>query len=148
MFTFTKKNFSPSLPSFGSQIRCAQNWYTAVQTELKYPLVKVWYLQRHPKTNMQQKNKYQCDTATKHIQGNHFIDAILKSAMITLQQQSLLPLYQKLASNLKIIWKNSKHEKEYHFGNTEIDIEVHSFFNKNNFIRAKALILIKKLRTS
>ena len=37
MFTFTK-NIFPGLPNLGSHIRCAQNQYTAVQTDLKYPL--------------------------------------------------------------------------------------------------------------
>ena len=37
MFTFTKKNF-PGLPNLGTQIRGAQNRYTAVQIDLKYPL--------------------------------------------------------------------------------------------------------------
>lgn len=67
-------------------------------------------------------------TAIKYIQENHFIDPILKNAVITLQQQSLLPLSQELTSCFKMIWKNSKHKKEYHFGNTEIDIEVDAFF--------------------
>ena len=30
--------FSPDLPNLGAQIRCDQNRYTAVQTDLKYPL--------------------------------------------------------------------------------------------------------------
>ena len=37
-FTFTKHFFFPGLPNLGAQIRCAQNWYPAVQTHLKYPL--------------------------------------------------------------------------------------------------------------
>ena len=37
MFTFTQK-FSPGLPNLWAQIRYAKNWYTAVQTDLKYPL--------------------------------------------------------------------------------------------------------------
>ena len=44
MFTFTK-HFPPGLPNLGAQIRCAQNpnrcaqnRYTAVQTDQKYPL--------------------------------------------------------------------------------------------------------------
>ena len=37
LLTFTK-NFSPCLLSLGAQIRCAQNQYTADQTDLKYPL--------------------------------------------------------------------------------------------------------------
>ena len=37
IFTLIKK-FFPGLPNLGAQIRCAQNWYTAVQTDLKYPL--------------------------------------------------------------------------------------------------------------
>ena len=35
MFTFTHKKFS-RLTILGAQIRCAQNRYTAVQTDLKY----------------------------------------------------------------------------------------------------------------
>ena len=38
MFTFTIKNF-PGLPNLGTPIRCAQNWYTTVQMNLKYPLL-------------------------------------------------------------------------------------------------------------
>ena len=38
MFTFTKMFYS-GLPNLVAQIRCAQNWYTTVQTDLKYPLV-------------------------------------------------------------------------------------------------------------
>ena len=30
--------FSPGLPNLCAQIRCAQNRYTAFQTDLKYPL--------------------------------------------------------------------------------------------------------------
>ena len=37
MFTFTKNIFL-NLPNLGAQIRCAQNRYIAVQTDLKYPL--------------------------------------------------------------------------------------------------------------
>ena len=37
MFTCTKI-FFPSLPNLGAQIRCAQNQYTPVQMDLKYPL--------------------------------------------------------------------------------------------------------------
>ena len=37
MVAFTK-SFFPGLPNLGAQIRCAQNWYSAVQTDLKYPL--------------------------------------------------------------------------------------------------------------
>ena len=37
MFTFTKL-FSQSYLIRGSQIRCAQNWYSTVQTDLTYPL--------------------------------------------------------------------------------------------------------------
>ena len=35
-----KRNVFPGLPDLGTQIRWAQNWYTAVQTDLKYPPVK------------------------------------------------------------------------------------------------------------
>ena len=38
MFTFTK-TFPPGLPKLGALIRCSQNRYTAVQTDLKYPLL-------------------------------------------------------------------------------------------------------------
>ena len=38
MFTF-KKNFSQGSRNLGAQIRCAQNRYTAVQMDLKYPLL-------------------------------------------------------------------------------------------------------------
>ena len=37
VFTFTSF-FSPSLPNLAPQLRCAQNRYTAVQMDLKYPL--------------------------------------------------------------------------------------------------------------
>ena len=40
MFTFTKKKF-PGLTVLGAQVRCAQNWYIAVQIDLKYPLVVI-----------------------------------------------------------------------------------------------------------
>ena len=30
-----KKSFFPGLPNLEAQIRCAQNWYTAVQMDLK-----------------------------------------------------------------------------------------------------------------
>ena len=33
--------FSSGLPNLGSQITCAQNWYTAVQIDLKYPLADI-----------------------------------------------------------------------------------------------------------
>ena len=36
----TKKN--PGLPSCGTEIRCAQNWYATVQMVLKYPLPINW----------------------------------------------------------------------------------------------------------
>ena len=32
------KNFFPDLPNLDAQIRCAQNWYTSVQTDLNHPL--------------------------------------------------------------------------------------------------------------
>ena len=32
-----RRSFFPGLPNLGSQIRCAQNRYTAVQIDLKYP---------------------------------------------------------------------------------------------------------------
>ena len=35
LLTFT--NFSLGLPNMGAQIRCVQNRYIAVQTDLKYP---------------------------------------------------------------------------------------------------------------
>ena len=38
MFTFTIKSYFPGLPNLGAQIRCAQNQYTAFQTDLKHPL--------------------------------------------------------------------------------------------------------------
>ena len=38
MFTL-KKIFSPGSRNLGAQIRCAQNRYTAVQMDLKYPLL-------------------------------------------------------------------------------------------------------------
>ena len=37
LFTFTQK-FFPRLPSLGAHIRCAQNWYAAVQMDLRYTL--------------------------------------------------------------------------------------------------------------
>ena len=37
MFTFTKF-FFPGLPNLDAQIRCAQNQYTPVQSDPKYPL--------------------------------------------------------------------------------------------------------------
>ena len=37
MFTFTN-NFFPDLPNMGTKIKCAQNRYTAVQTDPKYLL--------------------------------------------------------------------------------------------------------------
>ena len=37
VFTFTSF-FSPSLPNLAPQLRCAQNRYTAVQMDLKYPV--------------------------------------------------------------------------------------------------------------
>ena len=42
MFTFTIKSYFPGLPNLGAQIGCAQNQYTAVQTDLKYPLIPSW----------------------------------------------------------------------------------------------------------
>ena len=39
MFTFTKKSPPPGLPNLGAQIRYAQNQYTTVQMDLKYPLL-------------------------------------------------------------------------------------------------------------
>ena len=33
---FHEKTFFPSLPNLGAQIKCAQNWYTAVQMDLKF----------------------------------------------------------------------------------------------------------------
>ena len=32
------KKISSGLPVLGTQIRCAQNWYTAVQMDIKYPM--------------------------------------------------------------------------------------------------------------
>ena len=43
MFIFQNKKKIPDLPYLGAQIRCAQNRYTAVQTELKYLLNKCLY---------------------------------------------------------------------------------------------------------
>ena len=34
----SRNKFFPGLPNFRAQIRCAQNWYTAVQMDLKYRL--------------------------------------------------------------------------------------------------------------
>ena len=39
MFAFTI--FTPCLPNLGDQIRCAQNRYAAVQTDIKYPLTSL-----------------------------------------------------------------------------------------------------------
>ena len=39
LFLLSQKAFFPGLPNLGAQIRCAHNRYTAVQTDLKYPLV-------------------------------------------------------------------------------------------------------------
>ena len=36
---FTIIIFSPGLPNMGAQIRYVQNWYTALQTDPKYPLI-------------------------------------------------------------------------------------------------------------
>ena len=33
------QKFPPGLPDLGILIRCAQDWYTAVRTDLKYPLM-------------------------------------------------------------------------------------------------------------
>ena len=60
--------------------------------------VKVWHLQRHLKHICNRKTNINVVTVTKHIQENHFIDAILKNAMTTLQQESPLLVYQKLMS--------------------------------------------------
>ena len=38
--TFTKI-FFPCIPNLGAKLRCAQNWYISVQTDLKYPQVAV-----------------------------------------------------------------------------------------------------------
>ena len=37
IYVYVHKIFSPGLPNLGTQIRCAQSRYTAVQTDLKYP---------------------------------------------------------------------------------------------------------------
>ena len=33
------QKFPPGLPDLGILIRCVQDWYTAVRTDLKYPLM-------------------------------------------------------------------------------------------------------------
>ena len=38
IFVYFHKIFFLGLPNLGTQIRCAQNWYTAVQGDLTYPL--------------------------------------------------------------------------------------------------------------
>ena len=35
----SQKFFPPDLPKLSAQIRCAQNWFTAVQVDLKYPML-------------------------------------------------------------------------------------------------------------
>ena len=46
--------FFLGLPNLGTQIRCPQNWYTVVQTDLKYPLLMqslttiLWLLMINP----------------------------------------------------------------------------------------------------
>ena len=48
LWLLSRKMFFPGLHNLGAQIRCAQNWYITVQTDLKYPLgssAKLeWYL--------------------------------------------------------------------------------------------------------
>ena len=51
----SQKNFSLGLPNLGAQIICAQNWYTAVQMDLKYPLGffdNIYFLSTYSKINM------------------------------------------------------------------------------------------------
>ena len=38
MSTFTKKKISPGLPNLVAQNRCAENWYMAIQRDVKYSL--------------------------------------------------------------------------------------------------------------
>ena len=38
LYLLSENKFFPGLPNFGAQIRCAQNWYTVLQMDLKYPL--------------------------------------------------------------------------------------------------------------
>ena len=41
LYLFSQKKFSPGLPNLGAQIKCAQNRYTAVQTNLKYTQMRL-----------------------------------------------------------------------------------------------------------
>ena len=46
---FHKKKSFPGLPNLGAQIRCPQNRYNTVQTDLKYPLFRVNLKMKKPK---------------------------------------------------------------------------------------------------
>ena len=38
IYVYFCKRFFPGIPNLGTQIRCAQNRYTAFQSDLKYPI--------------------------------------------------------------------------------------------------------------
>ena len=76
--------------------------------------VKVWHLQRHLKTHMQQKNKYQCGNCNKKYSRESFYSCHIKkcngNTSIRITSANILETYELLND-----MQESETWEEYHF---------------------------------